>query len=89
MEATTDVIFPTIHMNGTSSRELLDQLCKAMLAISKAQEALSNAAPNGRDYYPQGGEALRMALDQHCARVRKLAEVRKELKAIADHIADL
>jgi hypothetical protein len=36
-------IFPTIHLNGTSKRELLDNLCAAYAAIEHRarQEALA------------------------------------------------
>ena len=85
----SDLVFPTIHMNGTSKADLLNQVCDALSALRKAQEALQCASPNGRDYYVQEAGALTKALDQHCARLRKLNEVKNELEAIAEHIAEV
>lgn len=43
---------PTVHMNGTSPEDLLEQLVRAHQAVAGALEALDAASPNGRDYYP-------------------------------------
>ena len=79
---------PTIHLNGTSKRELLEQQLTAMNAVSAARAALAAAAPNGRDYYPQGNEAIQHALDEHATRLGYLETVFAELEAIAQHISD-
>lgn len=82
------MIFPTVHLNGTSQDELLDQLTTATQAIREAQKALANAAPNGRDYYVQSDpRAIYKAQDEHCARMQKLTDVLRELEEIAEHIA--
>lgn len=77
---------PTIHSNGTSEESLLEQFGDARVAILKAQEALAKAAPNGRDYYPQGDAALRKAQDEHRARVDALTRVEQELYEIMEAI---
>ncbi len=74
---------PTININGTSSKELLDGFRKAHRAVSDAMNALNEAAPNGRDYYPQGPDALREAQQEHRARLEKLQSVKTELQEIA------
>lgn len=79
--------FPTVHLNGTSENELLEQLTRAMQAIRDAEVALDNAAPNGRDYYVQHAGAFEIAIEEHVARCKKLAAVRDELQEIAVHIA--
>ena len=79
---------PTIHMNGTSAADLLEDNCKAGCAIQAAIRALEHAGPNGRDYYTQGPQALRAAQDEHQARVEKLAGVLAELQAMADYIVE-
>lgn len=79
---------PTIHSNGTSREQLLDQVCQAHFAVIKAVEALERAAPNGRDYYPQGNSALKLATEAHHARVVKLVDVLVELARLAEEIAD-
>jgi len=51
------MMMPTIHINGTSAKELLEQLRNASVAVREARGALQQAAPHGRDYYPQGHDA--------------------------------
>ena len=52
---------PTIHLNGTDPKTLLGDAINAMDALRTAIEALDKTAPNGRDYYPQGSDALGLA----------------------------
>lgn len=59
------MIHPTIHINGTAKVDLMEQWNNAYLALSIAYEAVNNAAPNARDYYPQGSEAFKEAVLQH------------------------
>ena len=82
------MIFPTIHLNGTSKQALLDQVLDAAHAVQDAIKALENATPNGRDYYPQGADAIKLAIAEHTARVTKLKEVFGELAKLAIHISD-
>lgn len=82
-----EIIAPTIHSNGTSRDALLDAYCVAGGALTQALEALADAGPNGRDYYPQGSDAIRRATAEHEARLKKLREVRDELRALAEHVS--
>ena len=82
------MIFPTIHLNGTSKQSLLDQTLDAGRAVQAAIKALENASPNGRDYYPQGADAIKLAIDEHAARVNKLKEVFDDLTTLAIRISD-
>lgn len=50
--------------------------------------ALANAAPNGRDYYPQGPGALKQAQEEHQNRMARLRSVYAELQQLAEAIAD-
>ena len=77
------MMLPTIHFNGTSKEALLEGYCEAINAIVEAGRKLAAAAPNGRDYYPQGPKAIQTALDEHDARANKLREVIIELEQIA------
>jgi len=79
---------PTIHLNGSSPDELLGRLEEALSAVFNARNALSFTAPNGRDYYPQGDDALRAAIAEHDSRSRRLREVQEELQVIAEYVAD-
>jgi len=70
---------PTVHLNGTSAKELREQLAQAVYAITRAQEKLMLAMPHGRDYYVQDGNAINEAQAEMRARDAKLEEVKKEL----------
>jgi len=80
------LILPTIHLNGTSKEQLFEDLSTALYAVQAAKEAVQAAAPNGRDYYTQSGNALQQALAQHAERLRSLQTVYDELHAIAEHV---
>jgi hypothetical protein len=79
---------PTVHLNGTSKDELMRQLGAAISAVHHAGVLLGEAAPNGRDFYTQGAEAINDAKREHEARLTKLHEVWRELTTIADAVSD-
>lgn len=79
---------PTIHLNGTSKKELLDQSLLVVEKIRDAMEALAKATPNGRDYYVQGPNAIKTALEEHNARATKLQEVLDDMNELVMHIVD-
>lgn len=75
---------PTVHLNGTSRDELLDNLRKAWRAVHDAGEAVRKTCPHDRDYYTQSDpDAGKIARAQHIERMRKLDGIKDELKAIA------
>lgn len=80
-------MFPTVHMNGTNRDDLLEALQQAMQTLREARTKLALIAPNGRDFYVQGPDALSKALDEHCARMQKLLDVLRELEQQAEHLA--
>ena len=82
------MIVPTIHLNGTGKERLIEPLCDASHALTDAYEALKQTAPNGRDYYPQGPDALRQATEEHHARLRKLDAIKAEIDALTLAIDD-
>lgn len=55
------MILPSIHLNGTAGADLLAGYREAHEALTRAITAVSAAAPHGRDYYPQGDDAIRVA----------------------------
>ena len=75
---------PTIHLGGTGSAELVRQVAEAHEAVVAARAALCAMWPNGRDYYPQGPQAIREAEDEHAARLRALDGVLSDLTELAD-----
>jgi len=73
---------PTIHLNGTSAKDLSSGYAEAYAAINQAVDKLQNTSPNGRDYYPQGNEAFAKAHEEHMGRVM-------EMSAVSDAIWEL
>lgn len=82
------LIFPTVHLNGTSAKQLTEGLGEAYEAVDKAMDKLRDAAPNARDYYVQGDRAFQKAVEQHEARAKKLQAVADELMAIYESVED-
>lgn len=78
---------PTIHLNGTSKDELLNQLEAVVSALDAALAAINAAAPNGRDFYPQGPEALTKAQAAFDERVLALRRVHTDFSNLAWDIA--
>ena len=82
------MIYPTVHLGGTAKGDLLGALTDAMATLQDAIVAVQRAAPNGRDYYPQGAAAINTAQAEHGDRLNLLEQVRADLEAIAIHISD-
>lgn len=79
---------PTIHLNGTGREALVKQNADVSYAIDAAIKLAGEAAPHGRDYYPQGnGEpyppAFQMARAEHEDRLRRLIALRQEFIDLA------
>lgn len=81
------MMVPTVHLNGTSREELLQQAMAATDKILEAMEVLSCAMPHGRDYYPQGPDALSRAQAEHKSRIERLDSVLSETRDLASLIA--
>ena len=79
----SSLAIPTVHMNGSSKENLITDLCDAREAIRVALERMGAVCPNGRDYYPQGPQAIQEALRQHANRLHHLKAVHDELGDIA------
>ena len=70
---------PTVHLNGTSKDELVQQLNDLYLALGDAMDVLAKAGPNGRDYYPDPGR-MEKAIMQHQRRGQVLRDLRAEIE---------
>ena len=79
---------PTVHLNGDSILTLKQQHCDALESLHDAMRVLSYTQPHGRNYYPQGSEAISEAHEEHMARMTKLNEVYEEVCEIYNHICD-
>ena len=83
------MMVPTIHLNGTGSKALLEQLRDASDALDAALKAMGEAYPHGRDYYPQGQEAIYRATAEADKRLVAVRTVKDELDALALAVYDL
>ena len=79
---------PTIHLNGTSKRELLDSYLRALDALQDAVDALGKVEFNARDYCVQGSGAWSKATDERLVQFNKLYDVKDNLTEIAEHISN-
>lgn len=82
------IALPTLHLNGTAKDNLLEPLQEAIEAVRNATAAVISTYPNGRDYYPQGPEAIGKAMELHKSRLDRLHDVRSELEQMAEGIMD-
>jgi hypothetical protein len=67
---------------------LIRQTTDAVNALRKAMKALEKAAPNGRDYYLQGDEAVQQATKEHNLRMSSVAEILEEMRELQMHVYD-
>jgi len=77
---------PTIHLNGTSAEELLEQYRKVLEALREAHRAMAEAAPHGRDYYVQGTGAPSRAIHQHVDRLKAITELIEDYERLAESV---
>jgi hypothetical protein len=77
---------PTVHLNGTSHRELYNGYEEAYHAVRAAQEAFNFIEFNARDYYVQGDDAFTKARDHRNEQRQALAQVEEYL---LQHLAAL
>ena len=82
------MMHPSVHLNGTSRDELVNQAADAADALRQAVIALERTAPNSRDYYTQGDSAYSIARQEYEERVRAVRAVLVEIVALQQHIAD-
>jgi hypothetical protein len=80
--------FPTIHVNGDTGEKLCADFLEAYKAICHAEDLLAVTGPNGRNYYPQGPEALIAAIEEHQERMALLSKVGNECLELAKYCAD-
>lgn len=81
----TNTHFPTVHLNGTSAKELTNQAIKAGHALREAYEACSDAAPNARDYYVNPG-SMGAAQATHVAIMTALSDAIQHYQDIIEHV---
>jgi hypothetical protein len=74
-----NITAPTIHLNGTSAKDLWAGYEAAYDAVRAAQEAIGKIEFNARDYWVQGPDAFTKARVHRCEQIKALAEVENYL----------
>lgn len=85
---------PTVHLNGTSKGQLIEDLQEATFALDAAIQKLQACAPHGRDYHiglhaakdAEGYDRLQKALAEHSKRVAAITAVKTELTLLIEEI---
>lgn len=72
-----------IHNNGSSEKDLLNDLQEAFLSLRESLSKLSKTAPHQRDYYIKCNNDYKVAIEQYKNRCNKISEVMDELEQIA------
>ena len=78
------VIAPSVHLNGTSKKELVEQLRSSVSILESAIEVMKEASPHMRDYYVQkdGDAIFQIARDNHYNRIAKVEAIIQEYHEI-------
>jgi len=79
----TPLLPPSIHLNGTSKQEMVEGLVAVSDAAFALLEAMKRAAPNARDYYPQGPDAYGLARTAWNERALQIEKLRDEVVELA------
>tara|TARA_Y100001973_G_C5175958_1_gene321919 strand:- start:87 stop:401 length:315 start_codon:yes stop_codon:yes gene_type:complete len=80
---------PTVHLNGTGKKMLLEGNTRILGAINDVEEAIQSCEFHGRDYYVQDRDCYGLQASEGDrswgnAYNRALEERQKHLKALAD-----
>ncbi len=75
---------PTIHLNGTGKKMLIEGYFNAHTAIRNAKKALEEIEFNPRDYYVQGSDAWEEARKEMNMRLEMLSKVAEEIDQILE-----
>lgn len=77
----TDLVTPSIHLNGTSRAMLTEGYQAAYAKLQETLRAFQAIEMNARDYYVQGNDAYRVAVEQRGVAFQQLCAVRDYLEA--------
>ena len=84
MTETVNYPLPTVHLNGTGKKMLLEGNTRILGAINDLKEAIQSCEFHGRDYYVQDNNPAMDAFNDDNAFSRAYNERQKHLQAIAD-----
>tara|TARA_B100001778_G_scaffold111065_1_gene90932 strand:- start:548 stop:847 length:300 start_codon:yes stop_codon:yes gene_type:complete len=75
---------PTVHLNGTGKKMLLEGNVNILGKINEVKEAIQACEFHGRDYYVQDNDPAMDAFNDDNAFSRAYNERQKHLQALAD-----
>ena len=84
MTETVNYPLPTVHLNDTGKKMLLEGNTRILGAINDLKEAIQSCEFHGRDYYVQDANPAMDAFNDDNAFSRAYNERQKHLQAIAD-----
>lgn len=84
-----DITLPTVHMNGTGKKTLMEGYDGAADALLAFADAFGRIEFNARDYYVQGSDAYPKARDNRDAINLKIREIRDYIDAHREYLYDL
>lgn len=76
---------PFIHLNGSSAKRLAEGYEKVVDLLRQAQVAMSEVAPNQRDYYPELVSHFETARRQYMERVNAISQAIADYEALRYH----
>ena len=82
----TNLVTPTVHLNGTTGQHLLDQQLKVIHALRDVLTVMSQACPNARDFYPQGEGVALEAREVYNERRKIISKMIAEYETIAINV---
>ena len=77
---------PTVHLNGTGKKMLLEGNTRILGAINDLKEAIQSCQFHPRDYYVQGDEAFSLALEERQKHLQAIADMERYFINQVDHI---
>lgn len=84
----TDLTFPTVHLNGTGRKMLAEGYYNAYVTVQNAIRAFNEIEFNARDYYVQPEGAWPKARTERDCAAAHLLQVRDYLEAHLIHLGE-
>lgn len=83
-----DIVAPTVNLNGTGARQLIEGYTETLWKLREARDALAQITPHGRDYQTVASTFMDVASRQHAHRMKMLNRISMEIEQIALAVQD-
>ena len=94
MTETVNYPLPTVHLNGTGKKMLLEGNTRILGAINDLKEAINDCVFQGRDYYVQDiddtviGGAYGLAVEERQKHLQALADMERYFMNHVEHLIE-